>query len=636
MKIKKILANVMCASLILSNLIVVNASNVIINESPIDDEGIAIVSDTGSDISTETGWTTDERNLSDVEVTYQQSSNYSVTIPKTITLASNKRAGYSVKVSGDIDTTQRVYVAPVDIIPDTEEVDFYMKDQNGKKDDVVATVTQNKLYWNSEEVTSGYEETDNSISALDLTSGTWKGTFQVEIKLQTEKAHEHTYVDGVCSCGEIDPKHTHNYVDGACIICGDKEHTHNYIDGICGCGEIDPNHTHDYINGTCSICKQQQEAGLYDANNKLLVSWEASGISNNCVNAWNIINKTYPTTTKVIMDDSVESIAATTVQSAFYGCTNLTDVVISDSVTIVGDSAFSGCTSLKNVKLGNGITEIGKNSFAKCSSLREINVPDSVTNIGSQAFNGCSSLESVNIGNSVTNIDAKAFYECTELADVVIGNSVTNIGENAFNRCSALKSIEVPNSVKSIDNSAFAYCTSLTDLVINNSPTSIGNYAFIGCSSLRNIEFGNSVTSIGTQAFLNCESLINVIIPDSVTVIEQQAFAGCTALKSAEVPSSVKSTNGLMFANCTSLEKATVAIPTIDYRMFRGCTSLKEVILSNDVTSIGAEAFYDCASLDIEIPDSVTSIANNAFTNVPHITYSGTATGSPWGAKSIN
>ena len=251
MKIKKILANIMCASLILSNLTVVSASNVIINESPIDDEGIAAVSDTSSN---ETGWTTDDSNLSDVEVTYTQSSSYFVTIPKTITLDSKKQATYSIKVTGDIDTNQRVYVAPVDAISNTENIDFYMKDQNSKKDDVVATVKQNKLYWDSEEVELGYEETDNSISAPDLTSGTWKGTFQVEIKLQSEASHKHNFIDGKCECGEIDPNHTHNYVDGTCDICGkvDPNHTHNYVDGTCTiCG--DEEHVHNYVDGRCEF-----------------------------------------------------------------------------------------------------------------------------------------------------------------------------------------------------------------------------------------------------------------------------------------------------------------------------------------------------------------------------------------------
>ena len=111
----------------------------------------------------------------------------------------------------------------MDGIADSENLDFYMKDLSGRKADVAATVTHSKTYWSSENVANAYEETQNCVSAPDLTAGTWEGTFQVEIRLETEKEQEHThdYVDGKCSCGAIDPNHTHNYgEDGTCTICG--------------------------------------------------------------------------------------------------------------------------------------------------------------------------------------------------------------------------------------------------------------------------------------------------------------------------------------------------------------------------------------------------------------------------------
>ena len=99
----------------------------------------------GEDISA------DERNLEDITVTYKQASSFFVTIPKTIVLDGWKQSAYAVKVSGDIDADQCVYVAPVDGIADTDSIDFYMKDQASEntKEDVVANVTHNKFHWNS-------------------------------------------------------------------------------------------------------------------------------------------------------------------------------------------------------------------------------------------------------------------------------------------------------------------------------------------------------------------------------------------------------------------------------------------------------------------------------------------------------
>lgn len=199
MNIKKYSLKTMCAALacttVLSSMLAAYATDVIINETPMDDSAEinsinALADDsTGTDTG-DSGWTTEENSFEDIKVTYQQSSSYAVTIPKTIALDTKKQAVYSVKVSGDIDANQRVYVAPVDGITVSENLDFYMKDLSGKKENVVATVTQNKTYWSPENVANAYEETQNCVSAPDLTAGTWEGTFQVEIRLETNAAQD--------------------------------------------------------------------------------------------------------------------------------------------------------------------------------------------------------------------------------------------------------------------------------------------------------------------------------------------------------------------------------------------------------------------------------------------------------------
>ena len=59
-------------------------------------------------------------------------------------------------------------------------------------------------------------------------------------------------------------------------------------------------------------------------------------------------------------------------KDAFYGCDSLTNVVIGDSVTSIGDWAFYGCDSLTSVVIGNGVTSIGYGAFSICSSLTDV------------------------------------------------------------------------------------------------------------------------------------------------------------------------------------------------------------------------------------------------------------------------
>ena len=103
---------------------------------------------------------------------------------------------------------------------------------------------------------------------------------------------------------------------------------------------------------------------------------------------------------------------------AFYDCTNLTSITISNSVTSIGGSAFSGCTSLTSVTISNSVTSIGYRAFSRCTSLTSITIPNSVTSIGVYAFEDCTSLTSITIPNSVTSIGNYAFSGCTNLNDV--------------------------------------------------------------------------------------------------------------------------------------------------------------------------------------------------------------------------
>ncbi len=80
--------------------------------------------------------------------------------------------------------------------------------------------------------------------------------------------------------------------------------------------------------------------------------------------------------------------------------------------------AFSGCSGLTSVTISDSVTEIGKGAFVGCIGLTSVTIPDSVTSIGERAFSGCSGLTSVTISDSVTEIDKGAFVGCDNLKNV--------------------------------------------------------------------------------------------------------------------------------------------------------------------------------------------------------------------------
>lgn len=224
--------------------------------------------------------------------------------------------------------------------------------------------------------------------------------------------------------------------------------------------------------------------------------------------------------TAVIKGGTVKGSLVT--EATFYNCNALETLVISDNATLdasfkaayskatlktveigkgeIGDSAFNGCTSLTNVTLGDGVTSIGTSAFLKCTQLPSITIGNGVTSIGKNAFNGCTALTNANIGSGA--IGANAFQDCSRLANVTLGDGVTSIGANAFLRCTELTSMNIGSSVRTIENYAFSGCTALEEVTI--SAAQIGNQAFRSAKALKKVTLGDDVVTIPAGAFSSC------------------------------------------------------------------------------------------------------------------------------------
>jgi hypothetical protein len=155
-----------------------------------------------------------------------------------------------------------------------------------------------------------------------------------------------------------------------------------------------------------------------------------------------IITGYYPgTAAKVVIPAEIEGIPVRVIGSHAFQNLNITEVVIPNSVTTIGEGAFNECDSLTSITIPNSVTTIGEGAFRGYTSLASITIPNSVTTIGEGAFSGCGSLASITIPNSVTTIGNYAFYRCSSLTSITIPNSVTRIGRSAFNECSSLTSV---------------------------------------------------------------------------------------------------------------------------------------------------------------------------------------------------
>ncbi len=200
---------------------------------------------------------------------------------------------------------------------------------------------------------------------------------------------------------------------------------------------------------------------------------------------------------------------------AFYKCTSLTDITISDSVTSIGNGTFEDCENLKKVNFGTDskLETIGDSAF-NCTNLDRITIPDSVTSIGGYAFYNCRSLTSIGVLANVTSVGSAAFMDCRNLIGVNfdIDSKLKTIGDEAFWNCRSLASINFGSNsgLETIGDKAFRYCSNLTNITIPNGVTSIGDEAFMNCEKLESTTIPDNVTSIGKMTFCNCTSLLSV------------------------------------------------------------------------------------------------------------------------------
>ncbi|MBR5983233.1 MAG: leucine-rich repeat domain-containing protein [Bacteroidales bacterium] len=380
--------------------------------------------------------------------------------------------------------------------------------------------------------------------------------------------------------------------------------------------------------------------------------------------------------TSVAFGDSLENID----EYAFEGCSNLTSIAIPNSVTSIGTFAFKNCRLLTEVTIGSSVTNIGGDAFDLCNSLTTVNYNAIHCTAAYSPFNRCSALSSIYIDENVTNIPASIFTQCRNLriyfngdieqwCTMIFSEGNANIewidnGYDLYIGGDPVYDLVIPETITEINVHAFRCAKNITSLTIPSSVTSIGYYAFDGCSGLTTINFNatncsymGSSTEPVLAIFNGCTSLEYLNIGDNVTNIPDLAFYGCHGITSVAIPSSVINIGENAFfevrniaysGNATGRPWGALTVNGFvdghlvyyddTQTVLTGCGALAtEIIIPNSVTNIGENAFSECkATSSISIPGSVTSIGNNAFKNVRNIIYDGTATGSPWGALTMN
>lgn len=382
------------------------------------------------------------------------------------------------------------------------------------------------------------------------------------------------------------------------------------------------------------------------------------------------------TVTKDNIDYTVTAIGDSAFES-FPTPTNVSSVFIPATVRSIGDSAFSYCNALTTVTFAEGsqLKSIGLAAFYGTEQLypkfKEIKIPDSVDTIGSGAFFYCQNLERITLPSALQTLSSVTFYGCAALSEVTFPASLKTIESSVFDGCRNLSEVKLPASLTAIQSSVFHRCSAKTvfydgSLEQWNHITADNDVLGYSCPSLVMDDYTAQfipveddpdhpfpgpppktvtitkytgtestvilpstisswpVTKVGEDALKDNTTITSVTIPDSVTEIGANAFADCTNLTSVNYagdwskltiqsgnPAVQDAANELLFDFKFTPDNTAVIVNS--YNGTAADVTIPSRYKGKPVTTIGHAAFFNSAVTSVTIPDSVTSIDDNAF-----------------------
>ena len=141
--------------------------------------------------------------------------------------------------------------------------------------------------------------------------------------------------------------------------------------------------------------------------------------------------------------------------SGYYsGSVNIPETVsynnVTYSVTSIGNHAFAGCSDLVSISVPSTLYLVKEGAFFGCTSLSKVIVTDIAAWCGityeGDDYNGDFPL---GIAHHLYS------DEDTEITEIIIPEGVTHISARAFRDAKHVTSITIPNSVTTIDYEAF-------------------------------------------------------------------------------------------------------------------------------------------------------------------------------------
>lgn len=311
----------------------------------------------------------------------------------------------------------------------------------------------------------------------------------------------------------------------------------------------------------------------------------------------------------------------------FSFCSELSSLELPPNLIKIGESAFGDCLNLISLDLPSKLQEIGKFAFIDCIKIsNKLTIPDTLNKVGNSAFYNCPGI------SELTNKDKQKIGDSYYIArlggvgclitsttaswDGTFDDNTTIVGHISFGNNLDMSSL----AITKINANLFDDCTSIAgNLTLPETLISIGDYAFEDCYEFSSVNLPANLTNVGKCAFKNCSKITSLALPSKLTTIGDQAFYNCSSVTGTlELPTTLTSVGQEAFYKCQfgELKNKHGQLGSGPYYIVQ-LNHVKCLLTTSTFTNTSVPVGSIAYGFDLNLPQDLTAVANNAFTGSP-------------------
>ena len=282
-------------------------------------------------------------------------------------------------------------------------------------------------------------------------------------------------------------------------------------------------------------------------------------------------------------------------------------VPYSDEFTTIGTEAFAD-SSVHTIDLFDSVTTIGGGAFRNCTNLTELILPESVEFVGAEALYGCSGLKTLFVLCDPTVLPEDLFDVWPAGLEIYVSDNATDEQVKYLSKIAG-RPFYYPVTRMSEDLPQLTVMPyeplPADDFWYDSEFARLDDYQGYELNLIlpREID-GVQLTMLGGSVMTRASygdnyevelPVVSVVIPETYTEIVPYAFAGCETLETVICYAPVELLPDCAFQNCTSLREVIFVngVGGIGNYVFDNCPNLETVYVGPYVDSVGEYAFCD-------------------------------------------